>query len=153
MRPSDARAVFSADGASCRSATSCCPRRSRWKAPRVARSQWRGLSFRMARSDAVGFFAELIGLDCLFSSNSTPVPCAYSVCPMGEPASKAPTRSARETSSAKDRTCIFSITLCRMGLDRAHSRTQHVCDSLIALAANDKFKDLPLPRSQRRDAR
>ena len=50
--------------ASCRSETSCCPRRSRWKAPRAARSQWPRASSRMARSDAIGFFAELTGVNC-----------------------------------------------------------------------------------------
>ena len=42
----------------CRSETSCCSRRSRWKAPRAARSQWPEDSFRMARSSEVGFFAK-----------------------------------------------------------------------------------------------
>ena len=40
-----------------------------------------------------------------------------------------------------------------MGLDRAHRRYQHVGYRLVAFAANDKFKDLPLARRQCRDTR
>jgi hypothetical protein len=39
--------------------TSCCPRRSRWKAPRATLSERLEDSPQMAHSDAVGSFAEL----------------------------------------------------------------------------------------------
>jgi len=49
-----------------------------------------------------------------------------------------------ETSSAKVRTCIFSITT---NLDRAHSQAQFVGYRLVAIAAHNKLKDQPLPVS------
>jgi hypothetical protein len=40
-----------------------------------------------------------------------------------------------------------------VSLDRVHRRYQHVGYRLVAFAANDKVKDLPLPRRQCRDTR
>ena len=45
--------------ASCRSEMSCCPRRSRWKTAKVARSRWPDDSFRtLSRFGEAGFLAE-----------------------------------------------------------------------------------------------
>ena len=62
-----------------------------------------------------------------------------------------PTRWANETSSAKVRTCNFSITLCRWALDGALGRSQNAADLLIGVAANDLFKDSVLARRQPRE--
>jgi hypothetical protein len=55
-----------------------------------------------------------------------------------------------DTSSAKDRTCIFSITLWRWALI-VRSVDPSDMAVLIGLAANDKLKDFPLARGQSRD--
>ena len=64
---------------------------------------------------------------------------------------KTPTRSARDTNSARVWTCIFSITLWRWALIGTFGTAQRAGDLLVGVAANDKFEDLPLTRRQRRD--
>ena len=58
-----------------------------------------------------------------------------------------------ETSSAKDRTCIFSITLWRWALIVRSVAPNALAICLVAFAANDKFEDLPLARRQCCDMR
>ena len=67
-------------------------------------------------------------------------------------------RSDADTSSKGDKlsqgsNLHFLHNPVPVSLDRAHRRYQHVGYRLVAFAANDKFKDLPLPRRQCRDTR
>ena len=65
---------------------------------------------------------------------------------------KTPTRSASETSSAKDWTCIFSITRCRCALTVRSVQSSAQANGLVGVAANDEVEHLPLARGQRREA-
>ena len=62
-----------------------------------------------------------------------------------------PIRSAMDTSSAKDLTCIFSITLWRWALTVRSVQPSARAICLLVIAANDKLENFPLARRQSPD--